>query len=139
MPLPVFWEAAELSELTAEEGRAKPRMCERSFSFSPLQLCLQLNSSQRLPPREPINPYFCFRQFVSSFVAYKRKICNGSSLLSLPETCIRQGIYRLKCHFQKTERDSINIKKKQQAPNTVAVTQRPAHVWGVCNASASAV
>lgn len=96
-----------LPELT-EEGRAKPRMCESFFSFSPLLFCLQLNSSQRLPSREPINSYFCFRQFVSSSVAYKRKICNGSSHLSPFPTRVRRGIYRLKCHFQKTERDTIN-------------------------------
>lgn len=111
-----------LLELT-EEGRAKPRMCEHSFSFSRLQFCLQLNSPQRLPPSEPINSYFCFRQFVSGFAAYKRKICNGPSLLSLSATCIRQGIYRLKCHFQKTERDTINIRSEQ----AVGASHRSCH------------
>lgn len=122
-PKPVGWGSCRtLPELT-EEGRAKPRMCESFFSFSPLLFCLQLNSSQRLPSREPINSYFCFRQFVSSSVAYERKICNGSSHLSPFPTRVRRGNYRLKCHFQKTERDTINRENRRRPPNTAVVAQ----------------
>lgn len=38
-----------------------------------LRFCLELNSSQDFQPHEPINSYFCLRQFVSSFVTFNRR------------------------------------------------------------------